>query len=963
MLRRICSAAALAALASGCTLDSVDVSGEPLGQTQDPLYRLYVPTGPAAVSPVGQVADSPSRVQLTWRPLSGYQYYAVTVTQPDGSNVTIPTGWCNPNGSTCWTPFTPVLNGTHSFKVRGVAGRARSRYGTTKTFETQQAGLPTWMGPNSVTGLSVAFDHTCALLSDGSARCWGQNGEMQLGDGTRADRSSPVFVGGLQGANGIGVSQYRSYARMPNGTLMGWGSNGLNGSAPDTPPTAFEGLTGVVSVTGAYSASYAVLTNGTAVSWGSNYKGVLGNGSMTSHPPQPTLVKGLSGITQIAPWLFHACARLSTGRVACWGENDRGQLGLGSQDGSDHPTPLLTGVTGAAEVATSLNASCARMYNGSVQCWGSGAQSCLLGTESDGTTCVSSALSPHQVHGLANVQQLVGGDSFFCARLTDGGVSCWGQQSEVFGTGAARPPQPFLPMRVADDLKASFIAAGGRRVCAIVNATSGKHGVVCWGESSRGEVGNARTADRAAPAWVLRQGGTTCAGSDVLCPDCGGDSQMCCGTSSTCDAGFNCEGNTCRSCGDDAERCCASGSACSQDDLVCASDVCVACGNIGEPCCDDGVCGAHAQCESDGCTSCGGPGEACCTDETACEENLRCGQQSCGGCTMDIRPGNAFACLLREDRTLWCWGDNSQASLGTGDTYGKADPVQIMLPEPGPVMDFATGEKLACALSASGKVYCWGGGRLYKTIVALPAGGAVTALAAGGRQACATRSDGSVYCWNESDLTPHRITLPAVQAPVAIGAWHACARTVANEVYCWGDNSRGQLGTGDVANSSTPKRVWWNSEDPATGNGIIQLVAGHSHTCAVQGDHTLWCWGDNQFGQLGNGITSNQPRPYPTFAASTVPGIDVVTLGAFHSCVTDSSGRVWCWGMNISNQLGRSGDPVVPGMVEGLPESIAGLQAGSFGTCATSVTDIPWCWGAVHYASKPVHRLSVPCAL
>lgn len=963
MLRRCVSfLLATSALVSGCAIDSVEPDDSALGQGSESLVIL--PPGPTLIGPSGAVADSPSSVLLTWKPLSNFNSYEVSITQPDGSTIVSPSGWCDPAGASCFITFTPTLNGAQSFTVRGKTAAASTRWSAAMSFQSTQAGLPTWIGTTTVASLAVAQDHSCALLSDGSARCWGANSVKQLGDGTTENRSSPVFVGTLSAAVGISTAINSSCARMPDSTLTCWGARNLANDFSARPPTTFPGLTGVASTTGKYGSMFAILNDTTVRSWGSNIRGVLGNGTTTDNPAQPTTVIGLTGVSQIDTASAHACARLSTGMVACWGDNQGGQLGLGVVDEVVHPTPQLVPISGVAEVAVSQTVSCARMADATVRCWGTAASSCLLGATSGGTGCVQSAMTPTALPGLTGVQQLVGGGSFFCARYANGAVSCWGKHEQVIGgPSATGTSKTFLPTGTADVLKASFLAASGNNVCAIVNTSSGKHGVVCWGENSRGEAGNARTADRAAPGWALVNGGSTCTGTDLLCPSCGGNDQMCCGTERSCNSGFSCQTNTCLPCGGQDEPCCTSGAACESANLVCSAGTCEPCGSEGDLCCGGGACGTASQCVAGSCAACGGPGDVCCTDETSCEANLVCGQSSCGGCTASMRPGNAFACVVRADQTVWCWGDNSRGQLGIGNWYGQSVPTRAVMPAAAPVTGVATGDGHACAWAADGSVFCWGNGQINPTLKTMPAGAPIVDMVAGGDQTCAKRSDGSVLCWTTSSTIPQQMTFPAgVQInQVAIGSHHACALSAGNDVYCWGTNTRGQLGTGDLVARYSPAKVVWLSGNPATGYGASKLIAGNAHTCLLQGDQRIWCWGDNQSGQLGQGITSTEPAVYPV-VAQAFSGATSISAGSFHTCALDSSSRVWCWGMNSKGQLGHSGDGVMPGMVADLPEKISDLEAGEFGTCARSVNDVPWCWGAVsHYGITPVTRIPLHC--
>lgn len=175
-------------------------------------------------------------------------------------------------------------------------------------------------------------------------------------------------------------------------------------------------------------------------------------------------------------------------------------------------------------------------------------------------------------------------------------------------------------------------------------------------------------------------------------------------------------------------------------------------------------------------------------------------------------------------------------------------------------------------------------------------------------------------------------------AIVAVGVFHGCA-SVDSLVTCWGENDRGQLGRGDAEPSDGSVVV-------PDFSGATQLAAGYRHTCAVVGSTgEVSCWGLNDYGQLRIGDSTDRFRP------TRVDGITDATLrtaGDFHTCAVSAQDRsVWCWGMNISGQVGGepSDEPVVaPRQVDGLTDVVS-VDAGFGHTCAVAESGTVSCWG------------------
>lgn len=244
------------------------------------------------------------------------------------------------------------------------------------------------------------------------------------------------------------------------------------------------------------------------------------------------------------------------------------------------------------------------------------------------------------------------------------------------------------------------------------------------------------------------------------------------------------------------------------------------------------------------------------------------------------------------------------------------------------------GPEFTCAV-ASGQVYCWGE-RLGVGNVPRPtqiAGlASVVDLAAGNDHVCALLDTGDISCFGVNSngqlgdvggnrpTTPSVVTLPgAVKVTaVAAGVHHTCALTVGGTVLCWGENVYGQVGNG----TSGQGRVI--PPEPVMGlSGVVAIGSGThaSHTCAILTTGTGACWGHAENGQFGS-VMANQSTPFDVAGldASPVPGAIAIGASYFHTCFRDQAGTMSCMGRNAEQQLGRSAaSPANLGRVVSIP--------------------------------------------
>ena len=329
--------------------------------------------------------------------------------------------------------------------------------------------------------------HTCALTSAGGVKCWGYNHDGQLGDGQGSDRSRPVDVVGLtNGAKAITAGWRTTCAVTTTGGAKCWGNNhdGQLGDGTqidrNTPQDVVGLLARVTSIRTGERHTCALTVTGGVKCWGNNHDGQLGDGTRKDKVT-PVDVMGLTtGVTAITTGWRHSCALTSTGGVKCWGSNHDGQLGDGTE--TDRVIPVdVTGLTsGVTTITARWRHTCALTSTGRVKCWGNN----HVGQLGDGTK--HDRNTPVEVVGLANgIKAIAAGWNHVCALTPAGSMKCWGSNHEGQlgdGTGVDRKG-PVDVVIVPSGIVA--IATGGEHSCAVTQGT-----VTCWGENEDGQLGD-----------------------------------------------------------------------------------------------------------------------------------------------------------------------------------------------------------------------------------------------------------------------------------------------------------------------------------------------------------------------------------------------------------------------------------------------------------------------------------------
>jgi len=277
--------------------------------------------------------------------------------------------------------------------------------------------------------MAVGNDHACVVLSNGSIRCWGFNDHGQLGDGTTTTSGAPLAVPGITDAVDVAAGAYFTCALHAGGTVSCWGDNADGclgrGSFSDyeTTPAAMPGLAGVTALRAGYYFTCALMNGGSVKCWGRNDFGQLGNGN-TTNSATPVTVAGVAGAQDLSSDSYHVCAIMADATLKCWGWNQDGQLGLGYFGGIIPTATAVPGLANVLGVECGYRHVCARLSGGGVKCWGNNEFGRL------GTGDENPSATPRDVPGVSQVAQLSGRGSFNCVYEADKDLKCWGYNGE-----------------------------------------------------------------------------------------------------------------------------------------------------------------------------------------------------------------------------------------------------------------------------------------------------------------------------------------------------------------------------------------------------------------------------------------------------------------------------------------------------------------------------------------------------
>jgi alpha-tubulin suppressor-like RCC1 family protein len=344
--------------------------------------------------------------------------------------------------------------------------------------------------------------------------------------------------------------------------------------------------------------------------------------------------------------------------------------------------------------------------------------------------------------------------------------------------------------------------------------------------------------------------------------------------------------------------------------------------------------------------------------------------------------GYSSACAVVDDGGVVCWGTN------INDLLGKDSDSELPFSTTVPTHVAGIGERVtsismgtdsACAVTVSGRVWCWGSncydgnsipdlcltggdggqfGEAAPSAIGVPVpitglSGEATAVSVGTGFACALMARGTVECWGAGDLgqtgnqdmsnlVPEPVSGLEHATAVSAGTVSACAITAGGGVVCWGDNDWGQLGNNSAANSAVPVQV------SGLTTGVTSITVGLVEACAVTASGAAVCWGENNIPQ-GSAAPTHTAVPMPI--AGLTQGTASVSLAPSgqDACAVTQPGGVVCWGGGAQGQLGNgsAANTVAPVPVNGLTSGVTRVALGQGFACALTRAGRVECWGAV----------------
>jgi alpha-tubulin suppressor-like RCC1 family protein len=303
---------------------------------------------------------------------------------------------------------------------------------------------------------------------------------------------------------------------------------------------------------------------------------------------------------------------------------------------------------------------------------------------------------------------------------------------------------------------------------------------------------------------------------------------------------------------------------------------------------------------------------------------------------------------LKSDGTLWGWGYNGNGQLGDGTTTDRHSPVQIGSDTKW--VSVAASFLDTIALKSDGTLWAWGNNGFGEvgdgttierhTPVQIGSDTNWVSIETGDYRSVAIKSDGTLWAWGNLVTSPAQIGSDTTWASVADGSAHTVALKSDGTLWTWGYNANGQLGDGTIIDKTSPVQI------TTVATGWTSIAAGVYHSVALKSDGTLWAWGNNSNGQLGDGTTTDHHTPEQIGSDTNWVAVAVGSQ-SYHTVALKADGTLWAWGLNSIGQLGdgTATDQHAPEQI-GSDTNWVAVTVGNGHTMALKADGTLWGWGA-----------------
>jgi alpha-tubulin suppressor-like RCC1 family protein len=713
-----------------------------------------------------------------------------------------------------------------------------------------------------------AQDHS-AYIKSGEVWTFGRNDLGQLGLGDYVNRAQPTLVSGITNAKAVAIGESFTVVLKEDGTAVAFGVN-TNGQLGDGTTNNTNISVDVVGITNATDVSIGrthtlfLLATGEVVGFGSNSRGQLGVGN--------TSVQNLTAVTMnlpdftgdatlkarfISTGAYHSVVLLENGSAYVCGDNTYNQLGADGTVASLATTPgIVPSISNIVYAGCGENHTILIRYNGEVLACGDNKNGQLgIGNKSVVTTfriIISAPGASNPDAGLS--MEADGGADHTVVLKYDESVVLFG--SNLFGQLGMGPTvtEKLVPTTLSGYFVYSAAAGRNHTILLLKQTLSNHDTTVAFGDNKFGQMGDADA--KVVTRWIpnviygslYAKKLSTARGYNTAIID----------TDSTL---FMCGQNN------------------------------------------------YGQARGDGSTS---SSETLLVPFVMPDSLVRIDQ---------VAMGSQHTVVLDSTGQVHAWGNNNNGQLGNGTTTNRYTLVNVSsygTLNGKTIVAIACGGSHTVALDITGQVHTWG----YTYSSSSPinfssygslSGKTIVAIACGWQHTVALDNTGEVHAWGGDDTTPSSVPMNVSEfgslidktvVSISCGDWHTVAVDNTGQVHAWGLNSSGQLGRNNTTDSSVPVNV--SEFGSLKTKTIIAISCGGAHTVALDSTGQVHACGGNNYGQLGDGATTNRNTTVNVSAFGSLRGKTIVAIACatYHTLALDSTGQVHAWGFNGYGQIG-----------------------------------------------------------